>query len=448
MKNVFVITMLISIMLSGVIYAADRVSLGFIYESTDSIELVDRTNGAINQVSPTCLDLDTNGNLIVTDDLTHEFVAEMKNREILVIPFLSNHWNRTKGRAALSNMDVLSEQIMSTIKEFDLDGINVDIENLTVEDRDSFSEFVRVLKQKMPVGKLLTVSVAANPEGKEKGWQAVYDYEKLGKYADYLFVMTYDEHSQGGACGPVASFDFVKNSIEYALKYVSKDKIVMGIPFYGRFWKDDEEIGGEAVVIGTIPTLISKNKGIVKYDKQIGEACAKLKVDSSKIKTKINGTELKDGEYTVWYPNEESIKAKLNLVNEYDLLGAGVWALGQEKINVWEYYKNELNRIPYESVEEVKKREEYEALVMDLSKLEVPEILSIEIKNNKEFRIQKNIEPKEYRIDKKREDIKKYETKQELISNNVEKSNVMMKYLYENKKQLHISRLCRKSALK
>lgn len=372
-----VIVMLIVIVYSGVVQAAERVSLGFIYGTKDNVEFVDRTKGAINQVSPTCLDISSKGNLIVTSDLTLEFVNSMKERNILVTPFLSNHWIRSKGRAAIKNTENLTNQIIEVIEEYDLDGINVDIENLTSDDKDGLAEFVRILREKMPEEKLLTVSVAANPEGKETGWQGSYDYEKLGKYANYLFVMTYDENSQGGDCGPVASLEFVEKSVKYALQFVSKDKIVIGIPLYGRFWKEGESNGGEAVVIGAVPNLISKNRGIVKYDEKIGEARVTFSIKNPIIKSKINGEVLEDGKYTIWYQNEESIKAKLNLVNKYDLLGAGVWALGQEKVDVWEYYEKELNKIPYESEKEEKIREEYEALIVDLSNMEEPEIFPL-----------------------------------------------------------------------
>lgn len=459
MKNLVMNMILIVIIFSSVTLAAERVSLGFIYNATDSIELVDRTDGAINQVSPTCLNIDSKGNLIVTEDLTHEFVQEMKKRGILVIPFLSNHWIRSKGRAAIKNAEELTNQIVAVMSEYDIDGINVDIENLTPEDRNGLSEFVRILRMKMPENKTLTVSVAANPDGVDTSWQGSYDYEELGKNADYLFVMTYDEHSQGGECGPVASLDFVKKSIDYALKYVSKDEIVIGLPLYGRFWKGDEEVGGEAVAIGAMPILISKNKGIVKYDEIIGEACVTFNVDNTKIKSRINGKVLEDGIYTVWYQTEESIKAKLNLVNEYDLLGAGVWALGQEKVDVWEYYKNELNKIPYESLKEEKRREEYEALMVDLSNMKVPELISLKsvrtIKNLEITKKETNKEEKDEKINSKVMKVQnKYINSYEKVSKQIKMENEKIKATskkmiqVDSKKQLYIYRYCRKDALK
>lgn len=347
----FIFTMLIS---SNSLYATDRVSLGFLYGSSDQFELVERTNGAINQVSPTWFDITANGKLKINSDFDVEFIKQLKAKDIKVTPFLSNHWNRSKGRAAIENAENMAQQISEVILKYDLDGVNVDLENLTSKDRENLNNFVKVLREELPEDKLLTVSVAANPYGIDDGWQGSYDYATLGEIADYLFIMSYDEHSQGGSCGPVASINFVENSIKYALENVSKDKIVLGIPLYGRFWGGDGTREGEAVVIGDVPRLISRFKGIVEYDKEIKQPCVKFTIAENAISTKVNGKILEAGEYTIWYENKESIIAKLDLVNKYDLLGAGVWALGQEKVDVWEYYYDKLNEIPHDEEIEIK----------------------------------------------------------------------------------------------
>ena len=345
-----VILMLIFALFTGSAFAEDRVSLAFLYGSTSNIDLIDRTNGSINQVSPTCFDLDNKGNLAVTGNLTHEFVEEMHNRGIKVTPFLSNHWSRQKGVAAVNNAENLSNQIIQKIEEYNLDGVNVDIENLTPDHKDLLTNLVVLLNQKMPEEKILSVSVAANPTGKTTGWQGSYDYEALGMNSDYLLLMTYDEHSQGGPEGPVSSHEFVENSIIYATNYVEKDKLVLGIPFFGRYWKLNENTGeysgGKAVVIGAMPGIIERHKGIAEYDETIGEAKLTIVVNNAEMSSRVNGEDLEDGEYVFWYPNHEAIQDKLALVNQYDLLGSGVWALGQEKVDVWAYYKDNLNKNP------------------------------------------------------------------------------------------------------
>ena len=398
MKKLIVVPMLIFMIISTVSYAADRVSLGFLYGSDDQIELVERTNGAINQVSPTWFDISSKGNLVISSAVDEDFIQKMKEMDVKITPFLSNHWSRSKGRAALKNSEKLSQQIVDAIMKYDLDGVNVDIENLTSKDRDDFSDFVNILRDKLPKDKMLTVSVAANPYGVDTGWQGSYDYEKLGEYADYLFVMAYDEHSQGGMCGPVASIDFVENSIKYALEKVSKDKIVVGIPLYGRFWGGDGERDGEAVVIGDVPRLTSRFKGIVEYDEDVKQPCVKFKIAENVVSARVNGKELAPGKYTIWYENKESITSKLDLVNEYDLLGAGVWALGQEKVEVWDYYYEELNRIPYKEEEVVTKEEIYQSFMVGKEKERLSlarDFTKVNLKRNvdyKEVITNKNVE--------------------------------------------------------
>ena len=353
-SKILLSSMLISLIFTSSAFAEDRVSLGFLYGWSGNLDLVDRTKGGINQVSPTCLDLDNQGNLVITSNLTHTFVDEMHSRGVLVTPFLSNHWARQKGVNAVKNAENLTNDILAVIEEYDLDGVNVDIENLLPENRDDLSDFVALLYSKMADEKILSVSVAANPFGKNTGWQGSYDYAKLGDNSDYLLLMTYDEHSQGGPAGPVSSYEFVEKSIIYARDYVVKEKLVLGIPFFGRYWKYDEEeedyYGGSAVVIGAMPKILEafedeENKA--EYDETIREAQFKFIVNHEEEKTlSINGEDLEDGEYVIWYPNHDAIKAKLALVNQYDLLGSGVWALGQEKVDVWEYFYDELNKTP------------------------------------------------------------------------------------------------------
>ena len=81
------------------------------------------------------------------------FIDEMHSKNILVTPFLSNHWSRDLGRSALKNREKLANEIIKAIDKYDLDGVNVDIENVTEVDRDNYTDFVKILSEKMPEGK-------------------------------------------------------------------------------------------------------------------------------------------------------------------------------------------------------------------------------------------------------------------------------------------------------
>ena len=84
MKKVFFISILIVIIIPSSLFAKERVSLGFLYGSSDSIELVKRTNGGINEVAPMYLNLTKNGNLSISN-LDEEFISEMKKMKIWMV---------------------------------------------------------------------------------------------------------------------------------------------------------------------------------------------------------------------------------------------------------------------------------------------------------------------------------------------------------------------------
>ena len=331
MKKFLITTVLILIILPSNNFAAERLSLGYIYSSPLShSEIVANTNGSINVVSPTCFDLTLNGRLEINNLLNKDFVDEMHEKGIKVTPFLSNHWGKQRAHVALDNPEVLVNELVTVINEYELDGVNVDIENISVKYKDKLTNFVKLLRQALPKEKNVSVAVASNPERLEKTWVASYDYAGLAEYADYLVLMAYDEHCQGGAAGPVASIEFVRKSLDYILESVSKDKVVLGMPLYGRFWKEGAETGGEAIVIGAVEKLIDKYHLVPNFDMETMTPTLKVDIDGITTNAYINGRYLEEGTYKIWYENESSIRAKLKLVNEYNLLGTALLALDNE----------------------------------------------------------------------------------------------------------------------
>lgn len=324
----------------------DRYSMGYLYSGTDiqQIEYVNQTNNALDVVSPSYFDIREDGSLKL-NYLSPYFIKTMHDKGIKVVPFLSNHWNRTAGINALKNVELLSTQIAEYVKEYDLDGVNVDIENVTHEQREQYTKLVRLLREKIPADKEISVAVAANPNNWQTGWHGSYDYTALAQYADHLLVMAYDEHYEGGDAGSVAGIDFVENSIKYALSKTSSDKIVIGIPFYGRVWSlDSNRIVGKGVSSKTIQQILKNCESKVTYDEISQSVKAEFTVTKQSGNFTVGGDfVLEPGKYVVWYEDDRSYQSKLSLINKYNLKGAGAWSLGQEDISVWEHYEAWLN---------------------------------------------------------------------------------------------------------
>ncbi|WP_240041419.1 S-layer homology domain-containing protein [Paenibacillus ginsengarvi] len=324
---------------SGLAEAA-RFQMSYLYAGpAEYISYVDRTDGAMQVVSPSYFDLGPDGSLLLTDMVDPSFVSDMHKRGIRVVPFLSNHWDRDTGLQALAKRETLATQIAAAVSKYGLDGVNVDIENVTETSRDDFTDLVKRLRENLPADKEVSVAVAANPTGTTKGWLGSYDYAALAKYSDYLMVMAYDESSTGDADpGPVASLSFVERSIRYALRYAPPERIVLGLPFYGRYWKTDGTVNGEGIPGRSVPELVSRYGGTTVYDSASESAVSTFTIPESETQLPVVSYKtLNPGMYTVWHENEQSMKKKLQLVSQYGLKGTGSWSLGQEDASSWSY---------------------------------------------------------------------------------------------------------------
>ncbi|SER44871.1 Spore germination protein YaaH [Gracilibacillus ureilyticus] len=319
--------------------ASFNMTYSFFGSTASVIQSVDRTKGALNVISPSYFNVNADGSLALSGvDTT--FIKEMHSRNIKVVPFLSNHWNRSVGEAAVANREKLASQIAEAIEKYELDGVNVDIENVNEKSKDGYTDLVRLLREKIPAHKEVSVAIAANPNHWKTGWHGSYDNKELAKHADYLMLMAYDESYQGGPAGPVASVGWVDRSIKALVidENIDPNKIVLGLPFFGRYWNSHELTGGYGASNHQIESLIKKYNGSITYDSYAESPRANFTIKAADPTSIIGGRTLKPGNYEVWYENDQSLKAKIDLVHKYNLKGTGSWSIGQENPSVWNNY--------------------------------------------------------------------------------------------------------------
>lgn len=335
-----------------------RFAMSYIYFGTPQQQLAALSAAAddLTTVSPLYFELTENGNLSLTSQCSTDFTNAAHDVGIAVTPFLSNHWDRSRGAAALSNADTLAAQLTEAAELYNLDGINIDIENLTHEHRAEYTAFIKKLRDALPSEKTISVAVAPNPYGWATGWQASYDYAELAKVCDYLIIMAYDEHYSGSSPGAVASIQFTEKSVTYALKTVPAEKIVLAIPFYGRYWKNGT--GGYGISLADVNRLVSSYESSTGYDSLSKTPYATVTVKSGDEKPTVGGRRLDPGTYTIYYENDISIREKLMLIGKYNLKGSGSWSLGQETPDVWNYYTKWANGMYCADIAESWAREE------------------------------------------------------------------------------------------
>jgi spore germination protein YaaH/cell wall-associated NlpC family hydrolase len=278
------------------------------------------TNNQVGTVSPNYFNLDAKGNLVAQVDKS--FVDYAHQNSYKITPFISNHWDYELGALAMENRVALSQQIAQSIIQNNLDGINVDIENLTIKEKEAQTEFLQLLVDQLrPHGKTVSIAVAPARFDTTYGWVGSYDFEAIGKIVDTVFIMAYDQSYPGGPAGPVSGYPWVKETVLYLTSKIPSQKLVLGVPFYGRYWTDS--VKGSGITFEGAQSLIARNNAEIQWDPYHQTSFAKFKDQESETNVEV------------WFDNGESLKKKISLVKEYNLRGWGAWRLGQEDQKIW-----------------------------------------------------------------------------------------------------------------
>ncbi|MDF7800585.1 glycosyl hydrolase family 18 protein [Pontiellaceae bacterium B1224] len=120
-------------------------------------------------------------------------------------------------------------------------GVQIDIESVSSKDKAAYLKFLVAVKNALPKDKMFSVAVMARwADHKKKNPSDAFDYSFIGKVADRVIIMAYDEHYRGGGHGPIASLPWCDKIYRYAQETISPAKIIMGIPLYGRSWQKEK----------------------------------------------------------------------------------------------------------------------------------------------------------------------------------------------------------------
>lgn len=221
-------------------------------------------------------------------------------------------------------------QIVSYVRTYDLDGVNVDFENINESDKDAVSRFIIELKPALQnIGAILSVDVTV-PDG-APNWSLCFDRNVIGDVSDYLVVMTYDKVTKNSKkADSTAPYYWVEDNIKKIIdrEQVESNKIILGIPLYTILWKTEGE--------DTKGTVISI-KNIEKYIPSDAEIQWLEDSKQQYIEYTKNGAT-----YKMWIENDDSIAQKLDLVKKYKLSGAAFWQKGYEDDNIFSIIKQKL----------------------------------------------------------------------------------------------------------
>ncbi len=223
---------------------------------------------------------------------------------------------------------VLIEGLVNEVLTYGIDGINVDLEQISMDCGEHYVQFIRELS----VACRLNEIVLSVDNYVPTGYTDHYDRAEQGVFADYVIVMGYDEHYAGSSeAGSVASIDFVEEGVSRTVAEVPARKVINAVPFYTRIWETSKtEISSQAVGMDMAEEYVSNHNIQLEWD---DETCQ-------------NYGEYTSGDvlYQVWLEDERSIEVKLNIMQKYGIGGVASWRLGFEKPEIWDKIEAYLNQ--------------------------------------------------------------------------------------------------------
>lgn len=230
--------------------------------------------------------------------------------------------------STFENRSYLIDNILDELIDAGVDGVNIDFENMYQADKDNYSRFIIELAPRLrEAGLTLSVDVTA-PDGSET-WSLCFDRNIIGKVADYIIFMGYDQNGVSALeAGTVAGADWVELNIKKFLgqEGVSANKLILAMPFYTRLWQESN---------GTLTSSVVNMRSVTIPDGV--EKTWDEKTKQYYIEYERNGTT-----YKMWIEDEESLKAKMDLINQYELAGGAFWSKDRESNTVWAIIAEEL----------------------------------------------------------------------------------------------------------
>ena len=274
----------------------------------------------VNVVSPTWFEIATPEGK-VNSKANMDYVRWAHNRGMEVWGLLSNSFEPDLTTEALSTYErrkYIIQQTIDLAKSYDLDGINIDFENVYTKDGPYVTQFMRELKPLARANDLI-LSIDVTPKSNSEMWSVFLDRKSLGEVTDYMMLMAYDEHwAASPKSGSVASLPWTESSIRRIIDEdsVPPKKLVLGIPLYTRVWSEEEikgetKVSSKAIGMSTAASILSEFKLDKEYLDDIGQNYVEYKEDGTVKK--------------IWLEDEVSLQARVEQAKSFELGGIGVW---------------------------------------------------------------------------------------------------------------------------
>jgi spore germination protein YaaH len=322
---------------------AAPVALFYLINQPNSIRSFVAHADKVDLLVPMWYSTDANG--LVTGAAEPLVMKTAKEHHVPVMPIITIE-NKDSFHSFLTHPATHQTMIDALIQQCKINGytgIQFDFEDIAWTDRDNLSALVKETAAALhKEGLQLTIATVPNAPGYPgaggfakwiwQDWRGAYDLEALAKSVDLICLMTYDQHTRWTSPGPVGGWNWTVENMKYALRFVPKEKLSLGIALYGYHWYTDAPTKDKDGQLKPNPTadyidgidtlqLAQAYDGKIQWDPVDHSAWFYFYRDQMRE--------------WIFYTDAHTFSDRYKLLQENGLQGFCSWVLGAEDPGIW-----------------------------------------------------------------------------------------------------------------
>ena len=311
---------------------ANRIRAAFFVDwDPQSFYSLQKNIGKLNMVLPEWFFIDPSADTL-KPSVDAEALALMKRHSVKIIPIINNvneglgegQFDGRMIHRILHNKDKRERLIADIIKylqKYQLQGINIDFEDLKENTDEPLITFEKELFEKLHAKGLL-VTQDITPENED------FNIKELANSNDFIFLMAYDQYYSTSVAGPVSSQRWIEKTLDETCGSIASEKIVLCIAGYGYDWPEDEE----ATTL-TYQQVMATAK----------ENHARIIFDNDTYNNHFSYTDADSTLHQVFFADAATNFNTIRFADEYGTAGTALWRLGSEDERLWMFYSRDLS---------------------------------------------------------------------------------------------------------
>jgi peptidoglycan-N-acetylglucosamine deacetylase len=237
-----------------------------------------------------------------------------------ILPMLQNAWDGNWDGNGLAHLladparrGARLSEIITFLETNAFQGLTIDFERVPKHAQASLREFVRETHDAFKT-RGLTLAIAVPFDDPE------WDYRALGKLADYLILMAYDEHYEEGKPGPIASQGWFVTGITKRMKELDPAHTIVAIGNYGYDWQKK----------GTAQDLTFQESVLAALDSK-----ATIAFDAQSLNPSFAFLDGQRREHHLWFLDAVTAYNQIHAADVFRPAGYALWRLGSEDPSIW-----------------------------------------------------------------------------------------------------------------